>query len=83
MRTEMYKNTISLQLPIQLSLSDYLNLFNKFPKEERMEIANKISETTFADRWLWLKKRLPSTKISEQEVMDEVKKLRKARYEKN
>ena len=83
MKSKNNKNTVSLELPIELSLVDYLQLFNKFSKKQRIEIANKISESTFEDRWQLLKKKMPSSRISEQDVIDEVKKFRKARYGKH
>lgn len=58
-------------------------LFNQFSKEEQIQIAEKISLQTFADRWALLDEELPDTdELSEEEIMEEVKAVRYGEKEK-
>jgi hypothetical protein len=54
----------------------FMNYFYEFTKKERSEIARKINEATFSERWTELDKSLHDLKISDTEIMAQVKAVR-------
>jgi GGDEF domain-containing protein len=67
----------------RIGIKEFLLLFNQFSKEEQIQIAEKISLQTFADRWVLLDEELPDTdELSEEEIMAEVKAVRYGEKEK-
>lgn len=67
----------------KIGIKEFLLLFNQFSKEEQIQIAEKISLQTFADRWALLDEELPDTdELSEEEIMEEVKAVRNGEKEK-
>jgi len=61
-----------------ISISDYIKLFLSFSKTDKVKIAEKINELTFTERWDILDHELPDSKLSEDEIMEEVYKVRYA-----
>jgi hypothetical protein len=58
------------------SVSKVLQLFNMLSKSEQIEIADKIDQQTFKERWQILDKLLPDSNISEEDIMHEVRAIR-------
>jgi hypothetical protein len=61
-----------------ISISEYLKLFLKFSKSDKVKIAEKINQLTFKEQWDLLDKDLPDARLSEDEIMEEVYKVRYA-----
>jgi hypothetical protein len=55
-----------------------LQLFNKLSKPEQLDVFEQISERTFAERWKIIDAELPDSKISEDDIMEEVRAIRYA-----
>ncbi|MBW4888186.1 hypothetical protein KXQ82_00600 [Mucilaginibacter sp. HMF5004] len=53
-----------------------LQLFNKLSKPEQLDVFEQISERTFAERWKLIDANLPDFKISEDDIMEEVRTIR-------
>jgi len=62
------------------NVNDFLSMFDLFSNKEQLKIASVIQKKTIAERWNELKKRLPDTGISEEEVVKELKAVRNKRY---
>ena len=63
-----------------ININEFLSMFEMFSNKEQLKIATVIQKKTLDDRWNELKKRLPDSGISEQEVINEVKAVRNQRY---
>jgi len=61
-----------------ISISDYIKLFLTFSKADKVKIAKKINELTFKEKWDMLNNELPDVSLSENEIMEEVYKVRYA-----
>lgn len=61
-----------------LSINNYLKIFLQFPEKDRVKIAEKINQLTFADRWQEMDAYLPDVGLSEDEIMKEVTAVRYA-----
>jgi hypothetical protein len=53
-----------------------LQLFNKLSKPEQLDVFEQISSQTFKQRWNMINDELPDSKISEEEIMEEVRAVR-------
>ena len=58
------------------SINRVLQLFNLLSKSEQLEVADKISQRTFKDRWQLVDKTLPDVQFSEEDIMNEVRAVR-------
>lgn len=58
------------------SINKVLQLFNMLSKPEQLEIADRIDEQTFADRWQLVNNSLPGISLSEEDIMNEVRAVR-------
>lgn len=59
-----------------LSASEYIDLFKSFKVSQRLEIARQINLMTFRQEWKKLSPQMPDARISEEEIMQEVKAVR-------
>ncbi len=62
-----------------ISINNYLKLFLKFSREEKLKIAERINQLTFEERWVSLGGELPDVEMNPEEVMKEVSAVRYAR----
>lgn len=53
-----------------------LQLFNKLSKPEQIAVFEQISTQTFAQRWSLADDELPDSKMTEEEIMQEVRAVR-------
>jgi hypothetical protein len=53
-----------------------LQLFNKLSKPEQLAVFEQISIQTFAQMWNLTDDQLPDSKITEEEIMEEVRAVR-------
>jgi len=61
-----------------VSINDYIKIFLSFSKADKLKIAEKINELTFKERWDILDHDLPDARLPEDEIMEEVYKVRYA-----
>ena len=59
-----------------LNVTKFLAMFRQFPPAQRLQIAEKINQQTFSERWQQLDAELPDVEMSEEEIMNEVKAVR-------
>ncbi len=59
-----------------INVTQFLQLFNQFSKEEQLKIADKILQQTFEKQWGVLDSELPDVEMSEEEIMTEVRAVR-------
>ncbi len=59
------------------SVNNVLRLFSRLTKLEQFEVAEKINNQTFEERWTLIDTGLPDLNISEDEI---IKELRAVRY---
>lgn len=60
----------------KINVPEFLTMFEKFSPSEKLKIAEKINQKTFAQRWQMLDAELPDVEISDEEIMDEVRSVR-------
>ncbi len=65
-------------MAVSISINEYIKLFLSFSKADKVKIAEKINELTFKERWDILDKDLPNASLTEDEIMEEVYKVRYA-----
>jgi hypothetical protein len=65
----------------KVTVSRFMDYFYQFPEKQRLNIAAEINMATFAQRWSELDKSLPDLKVSEEEIMKQVKAIRNGRKE--
>jgi hypothetical protein len=53
-----------------------LQLFNKLSKPEQLDVFEQISAQTFKERWNLIDAELPDSKISDEEIIAEVRAVR-------
>ena len=58
------------------SINKVLQLFNTLSKPEQLEIAERIDQQTFKDRWQLADNTLPDVNISDDNIMNEVRAVR-------
>jgi hypothetical protein len=59
-------------LNVNITMEQFIMMFQRFPKQEQKKIATQISELTFAEQWKEMDKNLPDAELSEEEIMQEV-----------
>lgn len=59
-----------------INITQFLQLFNQFSKEDQLKIADKILQQTFEEQWLALDTEMPNVEMSEEEIMAEVRVVR-------
>ena len=59
-----------------VSINKILQLFNRLPKADQLEIAERINKQTFEERWQSLDNQMPNSMLSEEEIMTEVRAVR-------
>lgn len=60
----------------KVSVPRFLTMFEKFSPSEKLKIAEKINQKTFAERWNALDSELPDVEMSDEEIMTEVRAVR-------
>jgi hypothetical protein len=58
------------------SVDKVLQLFNKLSKSQQLEIADRIDEQTFEARWTLADRSLPTSGMSDEDIMNEVRAVR-------
>jgi hypothetical protein len=58
------------------SINKVIQLFNTLSKPEQLEIAERIDQQTFEDRWQLADNTLPDANFSEDNIMNEVRAVR-------
>ncbi len=66
-----------------LTISQFLTLFGRFSTAEQKQIALAIWEKTFSEQWRLLDRDLPDAKISEAEILEELRAVRYGERGKN
>ena len=61
---------------MNLTALEYIDLFKKFSKAERRKILKEINLLSFDQEWRGISAQMPDAKISEEEIMEEVKAVR-------
>lgn len=67
---------------LELTFDQILSLVEKLPDKERISIAKKIDQDTFKKRFRSFNKRIKSNSLGEEEIIKEIKSVRKDTYEK-
>lgn len=60
----------------KINVPEFLNIFEKFSPSEKLKIAEKINQKTFNQRWEILDAELPDVEVSDEDILDEVRKVR-------
>jgi hypothetical protein len=59
-----------------VSINQLLQLFNRLSKPEQLKMADQINKQTFEERWQLIDVKLPDVKLSEEDIMKEVRAVR-------
>lgn len=60
----------------KITVPRFLTMFEEFSPSEKLKIAEKINQKTFAERWNVLDAELPDAEVSDEEIMNEVRAVR-------
>ncbi|MGC2234896.1 MAG: hypothetical protein WA584_01875 [Pyrinomonadaceae bacterium] len=60
----------------KITVPRFLTMFEEFSPSEKLKIAEKINQKTFAERWNALDAELPDAEMSDEEIISEVRAVR-------
>lgn len=70
----------NIRIPVSISFEDILTNLDKFSLEQKLRMFNQLRTTTFREGIEKLSKEIVSPKFSDEEIMREVKVVRKKMY---
>ena len=59
-------------LNVNITMEQFMMLFQQFPKKEQQTIAKSITDLTFSKEWQALEKTLPDVEMSDDDIMNEI-----------
>ncbi len=71
-----------LKLQVELSFNDLISLFDRLPSRQKIVLFETLRMKAFREGWLRLAKEIPQAGISDAEIMQEIKAVRRSRHAK-